>query len=261
MQRDSDRQPGSPSPSSPWHKPSDDSVDVNIFDAREEKVSVIIPARNEEDNIGVVLEHCLPFADELLVLDGHSTDGTREISESLGARVVSDNGRGKGDAIRVAIKAISGDIAVFIDADHSHRPSDIPRLVAPILNGEFDHVVGSRSKGGSDELHGDLGKFIRMIGSDIITLGINYRFGVRLTDSQNGFRAIRTAVARELDLKEDITTIEQEMTIKTLAKGFKMGEVPTHEYARNFGDSKIKLSRVSFRYIYSWLKYLLLAKR
>jgi hypothetical protein len=82
---------------------------------------------------------------------------------------------------------------------------------------------------------------------------------VRLTDSQNGFRAIRTTVARDLGLREDITTIEQEMTIKTLAKGYRMGEVPVHEYARGFGESKIKLSRVSFRYVYSWLKYLLSA--
>jgi dolichol-phosphate mannosyltransferase len=128
--------------------------------------------------------------------------------------------------------------------------------VQPILDDKADHVTGSRGKGGSDELHGDIGKFIRMTGGDIITLGINYRFGVRLTDSQNGFRAIRTAVAKKLDLKENITTIEQEMIIKTIKKGYRICEVPSHEYARKYGDSSIKVSRVWFRYVYSWLKYL-----
>ncbi len=265
MGNESDEQPGAglqPPKSgceNPWHHPTDDSSDRALFEQREQRISVVVPARNEEEGIGAVLQACLTYADEILVVDGHSTDRTRKVAEDLGVRVVQDNGKGKGDGIRVALETVTGDIVVFVDADHSHRPSDIPRLVAPILRDEFDHVVGSRSKGGSDELHGDIVKFARMIGSDIITLGINYRYNVRLSDSQNGFRAIRTAVARDLGLQEDITTIEQEMTIKTLAKGYRMGEVPAHEYARSFGESKIKLWRVSFRYVYSWLKYLLLA--
>ena len=94
-------------------------------------------------------------------------------------------------------------------------------------------------------------------GMAYVVARIVYRFGVRLTESQNGFRALKTTVARELDLREDITTIEQEMTIKTLARKQRLVEIPTHEYARRFGESKIKLSRVAFRYVYSWLKYLI----
>ena len=90
-----------------------------------------------------------------------------------------------------------------------------------------------------------------MIGSDIILIAINTRFKVFLTDSQNGFRAIRTDVARQLGLKENITTIEQEMTIKCLKKGFRIGEVAAHEYARRSGQSSIKLRKVWFRYIWS----------
>jgi hypothetical protein len=251
-------EPGA-SDSNPWQS-ADDSTDRALWKQRDQRISVVVPAMNEEEGIGVVLQACLPYCDELLVVDGHSTDRTRTIAEGLDVRVIHDNGNGKGDAIRVAIEAVTGDIIVFVDADQSHRPSDIPRLVAPILRDDCDHVVGSRSKGGSDELHGDIAKFARMIGSDIITLGINYRFNVRLTDSQNGFRAIRTSVARTLGLQENITTIEQEMTIKTLAMGYRMGEVPIHEYPRSFGESKIQLWRVSVRYVYSWLKYLLFAK-
>ena len=220
------------------------------------KISVIICAKNEEKTIGEVIQKSKPFADEIIVVDGHSKDKTREIARSLGAKVILDHGKGKGEAIRCGIKEAKGDILVFLDADGSHNPEDIPKLIEPIQKGEADHVTGSRMLGGSDEAHGDLYKFIRMWGSDIITLGINYRFNVRLTDSQNGFRAIRRDVARALNLKENITTIEQEMVIKTLKKGYRMAEVPAHEYARKYGTSSIKLRKVMFRYVYSWLKYL-----
>lgn len=220
------------------------------------KVTVIICARNEVQNLGYVLDHCRPYADELLVVDGHSTDGTRELAAQRGARIVLDNGRGKGDAIRVGIQEARGDVLVFIDADCSHNPHDIPALVAPILRGDADHVTASRMLGGSEELHGDFAKFVRCLGSDIITLGINYRYGVGLTDSQNGFRALRTSIARQLDLKEDITTIEQEMIIKTLALGGRMAEVPSREAERLSGTSCINVRKVAPRYVVSWLKNL-----
>lgn len=221
-----------------------------------DKISIVIPTKNEEKSIRDIIEKCQKYSEDVIVIDGHSTDSTREIAESMNVRVYLDNKKGKGDGIRVGICKAKNEIIVFIDADYSHDADDIPRLVAPIIEGQADHVTGSRSKGGSDELHGDLAKFARMIGSDIITLGINYRFGVRLSDSQNGFRAIRTDLACSLNLKENITTIEQEMIMKTLRKGYRMAEVPTHEYARRYGDSAIVLRKVWFRYVYSWLKYL-----
>ena len=220
-------------------------------------VSVVICAKNEEATIREVVEGSRKYADEILVIDGHSTDRTKEIAEGCGARVLVDNKKGKGAAVRMGIDAAKSDILVFIDADGSHSPDDIPWLIEPIKAGRADHVTGSRMKGGSDELHGDLSKFIRMTGSDIITLGINYRFNVRLTDSQNGFRAIRADVARKLKLKEDITTIEEEMIMKTLKAGYRICEVPAHEYKRKTGESKIKVWKVAPRYVYAWLKNLL----
>lgn len=227
-----------------------------LIDFCKKEVSIVIATLNEECTIKKVIDACKPYCGEILVIDGHSTDRTKEISKECEAIVHLDHGHGKGDALRVGISKVSKNIIVFIDADMSHNPKDIPRLVSPIFHNNIDHVVGSRPKGGSDELHGDFNKFIRMIGSDIITLGINYRFDVRLTDSQNGFRAIKTSVARSLSLCEDITTIEQELTIKTLKNKYTMSEVPTHEYSRAYGQSRINLTRVSIRYVYSWLKYL-----
>lgn len=223
-------------------------------------ITIIVPTRNEADNLLPVLAGVRPYADELLVIDGHSTDGTCDIAAACGARVVLDDGRGKGAAIRRGIQEAAGDILVFIDADGSHDPADIPRLVEPIIAGRADHVSGSRMLGGSDELHATIQQFVRLFGSQVITLSINYTLGVRLTDCQNGFRAIRREVAAALDLQENITTIEQEMIIKSVRSGYRMAEVATHEYVRANGESNFRVQDVWPRYVRSFLYYLFLWK-
>jgi len=218
---------------------------------------VVIPAKDEEKSIGEIIKGCKKYTKNIIVIDGYSKDKTREIAEKLNARVVLQNGKGKGAAIRTSKEYVSDEeIVVFIDADCSHDPSDIPRLVKPIQDGEADHVTGSRLFGGSSELHGGFDEFLRLTGSSFITFCINNRFKVGLSDSQNGFRAIRGAVLKDLDLRENITTIEQEMIIKTLKKGYRMWEVPAHEYRRKYGESHIEVNRVFFRYVYSFIKYL-----
>jgi dolichol-phosphate mannosyltransferase len=219
-------------------------------------ISVVIPAKNEESNIAEVIRKCRPHADEIIVVDGHSTDRTVQIARESGALVLFDNGKGKGAAIQVGLRQAGGEVIVFVDSDGSHDPDDIPRLIRPIQEGYADLVVGSRMRGGSDELHGDLEKFIRVIGSDIITLCINYRFGVRLTDSQNGFRAIRKDVGISINLQEDIFTIEQEMIMKALRKGYSVVEIPAHEYERRSGKSHIVVWKVAHRYVWCLLKNL-----
>ncbi len=216
--------------------------------------TIIIPTKNEEGNLDSVLNGVKTYADEIIVVDGHSTDRTMEIAKKNGVKFFWDNGKGKGAGVRFAITKASGDILVFIDADGSHDPHDIPLLVDPINKNEFDLVVGSRTRGGSDELHGDFDKFMRMIGSDIITLTINYRWNVRLTDSQNGFRAIRRNVAQQLELRENIFTIEQEMIMKSLKKGYRVCDVPTHEYKRRFGASHIVLWKVWHKYLWCLIR-------
>jgi dolichol-phosphate mannosyltransferase len=221
------------------------------------RISLVIPARNERENLEELLPRASRYGDEKILVDGNSTDGTPDVARAHGFRVINDRGRGKGDAIRCAIAEAVGDVLVFMDADQSHDPDDIPRLVKPILDGEADHVGGSRMRGGSDELHGTPGELVRLWGSTLITLGINLRYGTLLTDSQNGFRAIRADVARALDLQEDITTIEQEMIVKTIKGGYRIAEVPTHEYRRKHGASTFHAARVAPRYVYTWLKLLI----
>jgi len=223
-----------------------------------EKITVVIATLNEEKTVGDVINASKNHSDSIMVVDGHSGDNTAAIVRSMGVNVIFDHGKGKGDAIRTAIPFVKNEITVFIDADGSHDPDDIPKLVEPIREDRADHVSGSRLIGGSSELHGGFDECFRLMGSSFITACINHRFGVRLSESQNGYRAIKTEVLKALDLRENITTIEQEMIIKTLKKGYRMAEVPTHEYKRKAGYSKIKLSKVAFRYVYSMIKYLYL---
>jgi glycosyltransferase involved in cell wall biosynthesis len=222
------------------------------------EVSVVIAAKQEAPSIAEVVDRTGPFAGQVLVVVGQSTDGTYERAAQAGATVLHDGGLGKGEALRRAIPLIRTPVTVFLDADGSHDPEDIPLLVEPILSDQADHVTASRLRGGSSELHGGFDEFFRLAGSSFITACINWRFNCRLSDSQNGFRAIRTSVLQQLDLRENGTTIEQEMIIKTLRRGWRMAEVPSHEHPRAHGRSHINVWRSAPRYGYSLVKYLFL---
>jgi glycosyltransferase involved in cell wall biosynthesis len=217
-------------------------------------ITVVVPTRDEEGLVGEIVDSVRPYADEVLVVDGHSRDRTREIAAEHHARVILDRGKGKGDALRLALDEAKGDIVVFIDADGSHDPKDIPAMVAPIIADKADMVVGSRGKGGSDELHGTFEQLIRYVGSQLIMLAINYRWNVRLTDSQNGFRAIRRQMGKSLGLASNLTTIEQEMTMKALKQGYRVGEIPSHEYERRWGKSKVVVWKLWFAYLWSFFR-------
>ncbi|HYM26467.1 MAG TPA: glycosyltransferase family 2 protein [Vicinamibacterales bacterium] len=220
-------------------------------------LTAVIAAKDEAATIVDVIRGCREHCGEILVVvDRRTRDATAALAFAAGARVLVDGGRGKGHALRLAIAEIRTPVAVFVDADGSHDPADIPSVVRPIADGRADHVSASRLTGGSSELHGGFDEFFRLAGSSFITACINRRFGVRLSDSQNGFRAIRTDVLRRLGLTEDSTTIEQEMIIRSLGLGFRIAEVPSHEHARKAGVSHINVRRAAFRYVFSFVRHL-----
>ena len=220
-------------------------------------VSIIIPAKNEADTIGIVLDSLKStndFVGEVIIVDGNSEDDTRQIALDFGATVISDNGTGKGDAIRVGIKESRGDILVFMDGDGSHDCNDIHKLVTPILNDELDMVIASRWKGGSDEFVGTFSQFVRSFGGTLITTVMNYRFRVVLSDSLNGFRAIKKKVAEDLNLTAQYFDIEQQMVARCLKKGYRVGDVPSHEFTRRGGKTKLPTFRKP--YIFLWRLFL-----
>lgn len=204
---------------------------------------VVISAKNEVGSIGRCVEEAKGFTNKIVVMDGHSTDGTREAAEAAGATVMLDSGLGKGSAIRMAIETLSEEVLVFMDADGSHNPADIPRLVAPVAAHEVALCIGSRFAGGSDELSVTLPQLIRTIGNISMNIAINRRWNVRLTDTLNGFRAVNREVAKSIGLVENRHTIEQEMVMKILRHGYRVKNVPTHEYDREYGKSHINIWR------------------
>ena len=217
-------------------------------------ITLVIPAKNEEGGIAEIVELSKKFVDEIIVIDGHSQDKTRELALSKGAKVFLDNKKGKGDAYKVGIKQATGDIIVFIDADGSHDPGQIPALVEPLIKDEADFVIGSRFKGGSDEWKGDLNTYIRAIGGGFLVLMINYIWKSGLTECLNGFRAIKRIAALRLDLKADDFDIEQHMVVQCLKKKLRVKEVASHEYERKWGASKLPTYKKA--YLFFWRLFL-----
>jgi hypothetical protein len=123
-------------------------------------------------------------------------------------------------------------------------------VVEPVAAGALDLCVGSRFAGGSDELSVSIPQLIRTIGNIAINIAINKRWGTRLTDTLNGFRAARRQHILAVNLRENRHTIEQEMVMKMLRHGFRVGNVPTHEYARRHGHSHINIWREWPRFVW-----------
>jgi dolichol-phosphate mannosyltransferase len=224
-------------------------------------VTAVIAAKDEAPTIGAVITRTRRWVGRVIVVDGHSSDRTIDVAQRAGADVLVDHGRGKGDAVRVGIGAVTTPVTVLLDADGSHDPESIPCLVWPIVGGRADHVSASRLRGGSSELHGGFDEFVRLAGSAFITAWINWWFDVRLSDSQNGFRALRTDVLAALHLRANSTTIEQEMIMRSLRLGCRMLEIPSHERARVAGRSHISILRAVVPYVWSLARQTVFAGR
>jgi dolichol-phosphate mannosyltransferase len=214
------------------------------------RVTIVILARNEERTIGEAITDASGWCSEVLVMDGCSTDGTAAAAQAAGARVVRDEGKGKGAAIRQSLGLVSTDFVVFMDADGSHDAHDTPKLVGPLADGSADLCVGSRFAGGSDELSVSFAQLVRTVGNIMMNIAINNRWNVELTDTLNGFRAVRREAALGVNLKENTHTIEQEMVMKILRHGMKVVNAPTHEYRRRFGESHIRIWREWPRFVW-----------
>lgn len=217
-------------------------------------ISLIISAKNEASSLKEVIENAFPFVDEIIVAAGGSSDTTAEVAKNAGAIVSTDHLLGKGDAMRGGVTLTHGDIVVFIDADGSHDSLDIPKLVQPILEKKVKLVIASRALGGSDDSVGIIEGLIREVGNIFVSMVIRFRFRRVILDTQNGFRAMRKETFESLALEDNGTTIEQEMLIKAIRKGYSILEIASHESARRFGKSRINVYRDGWKYVISLIK-------
>jgi glycosyltransferase involved in cell wall biosynthesis len=201
------------------------------------RVSVVIPARNEEAAIGrVIADIPRELAPEVIVVDGGSTDRTREVAADHGARVIREPRHGYGRACLTGLEQIAAtsDVVVFLDGDYSDRPAELPQLLAPIEAGHADLVLGSRLAG--TRTPGAL-PWHSVLGNRVAAALIRVVSGVRLTDL-GPFRAARPAMLRALKLQEQTYGWPVEMLIKGSARGYRIVEVPVSYHPR-IGTSKI----------------------
>ena len=221
-------------------------------------ISVMVFARNEEKTLAEAIEAVSPLAKQVIVMDGASTDDSARIGRQAGAEVVADAGKGKGLALRTGLGFVHQPIVVLMDADLSHNAPDIPALIAPIECGEADVVIASRIKGGSDEYGDNPSNAMRLAGNLLITNLVNWRFGVNLTDVLNGFKAVKRDFLASLPLVERSHAFEHEMVIKSLRRGGRVSEIPSHEFARRHGSSSLGLWRSAPIFLYTCARDLLL---
>jgi glycosyltransferase involved in cell wall biosynthesis len=200
------------------------------------RVSVVIPTRNEARAIGRVLAD-LPVdqVTEVIVVDSNSNDGTPGIAASMGARVIQEPRRGYGRACLTGLAATnSPDIVVFLDGDYSDRPSELPILLEPIIQGDADITIGSRLR--QQRVRAAL-PWHQAFGNRLAAGLIRVLYGLAITDL-GPFRAGRADVLRGLTLEEATYGWAVEMILKGAINGFRVVEVPVSYYPR-IGKSKI----------------------
>ena len=224
------------------------------------KVSVVIPAKNEAMNLGLVFDGLdkavaqLPdYKFEVILVDDNSTDDTAELARARGARVIRNNGpSGKGRALRLGFENSTGDIILMMDADYSHRAEDIPKFLDALRDG-VGLVIGSRVYGGSDEYTP-----IRALGNVFLTYALGVFMGRYLSDALNGFKAFRRDVFDDFTYTAKQFEIEIELIANTLRKGYQVVEISSHERARLGGEAKSRVIRHGTRFFWriftEWLR-------
>jgi glycosyltransferase involved in cell wall biosynthesis len=205
------------------------------------RVSVVIPAMNEALNLPLVLAELPAVVDEVVIVDGHSTDGTPEVARRVrpDAVIVTQPGRGKGDAMRCGFEAATGDILVMLDADGSADPGEIPRFLQALADGA-DFAKGSRFAGGggsSDITH------LRRIGNHALSGSVNALFGTSYSDLCYGYNAFWRHCLPAMSVDCEGFEVETLINIRIGRAGLDVVEVPSFERDRIHGVSNLRTFR------------------
>jgi glycosyltransferase involved in cell wall biosynthesis len=210
-------------------------------------VSLVIPAKNEAANLPWVLARIPSFVDEVLIVDGLSTDGTIEVAQELRSDivVVHEMQPGKGAAVRAGFAAARGDVVVMMDADGSMDPAEIGRFVQAIEDGA-DLAKGSRrvDGGGSADL-----TVIRDLGNRGLLRAANVLFGTEFSELCYGYMAVRRSRIAELGLLSHGFEIETEIVTRAVRRGLTVVEVPSFEAPRRAGASNLSAIRDGLRIV------------
>ena len=195
------------------------------FDSESDAVLVAIPAHNEDRYIGSLILKLRARGLSVLVIDDGSTDATTNVAEAAGAMVARHpRNLGKAAAVHTAFqqaRELEVSALVLLDGDSQHDPDDVESVVAPILSGQADMVVGSRYAGSGN----DMPRW-RVVGQQALSLATNIGSGLHLTDTQSGFRAFSRRAFEQISFRGQGFTVESEMQFQAKERGWKVLEVP-----------------------------------
>jgi len=212
---------------------------------RKKSVSIVIPTLNEVSNIQYVFSNLPDFIDEIVVVDGQSKDGTIDEIRRIrsDARIIVDEPKGKGAALKTGFNNVTGDLIIMMDADGSHNPKEITQFMKPILNG-YDVSKGSRMiKGGGSS---DITPF-RRLGNKIFVTMVNSMYGSDYTDLCYGYRAFKKEAYEKIDCDADGFEVETQQSIRIKKAGLRVKEVPSFEALRKNGNSNLNSFKDGWR--------------
>jgi glycosyltransferase involved in cell wall biosynthesis len=213
------------------------------------KVSVVLPALNEEESIGNVIDE-IPvkelasrgYRTEVIVVNNGSSDKTAEIAAEHGAKVMEESNRGKGWAIRTGFGAVDGDFIFMLDSDFTYPAGHITQMLELLEDG-YDVVLGSRLRGSVD--HGAIKRF-NLVGNHLLAFLANMLYGTRVSDLCTGFWGFKVEVLRSLNLDAVGFELEANMLIEVAKHKYRVGEVPI-QYRKRTTASKLGSLKAGWR--------------
>jgi len=230
------------------------------------KKTILIPCYNEKNTILKVIDRVksnISIDDNIIIVDDCSNDGTEEILRSINdfqiKIIFSKINLGKGSAIQIGLEEENlNEIIIIQDADLEYNPKDFPKLLIPFIEANADVVYGSRFYGSSDYVR--IHFFWHYIANKVLTFFCNIFTNLNMTDMETGYKAFKTSIIKDINLKENSFGFEPEITIKLAKKKYKFFEVPISYAGRSYEEGKKIQFKDAFIAIFCIIKYGIFSK-